>query len=147
MKKPLLLAAAIALSTQAYATAQPANQQTPTPKQPITLHENYSITLENLAVTIGKQKQNLTIIASWQYQPNVKPSDYIDSNQVVKSINVFFQGYPNKDAYWELINHDLTTSIFDNYSQMHKLTMTLILPPSKADPYAKISKDTAIRKS
>ena len=82
---------------------------------------------------------NLNIIVRVRYENGISESKYPDFRSIVKDIEDFFNNYPNKTDYWEILNKKLTLLVLKKYPMLSSITSEIQVSPSQKVSYLRSS--------
>jgi hypothetical protein len=137
MRKPFLLAAVLGILLFLVLLAHSGRSQSG--PETIRKEDCYGFELDRLTVNHqGKNVLRLSVL--YRYSPSLKPSDYMDVNELRKSVLTTIRTYPNTSDYWEIYTARIADSLYARYShQIDALRVKLVIAPDAAEPFARTS--------
>jgi len=103
------------------------------------LTEEFSFLIENFKMNHQSEVNNLNIIVRVRYENGISESKYPDFRSIVKDIEDFFNNYPNKTDYWEILNKKLTLLVLKKYPMLSSITSEIQVSPSQKVSYLRSS--------
>jgi hypothetical protein len=109
------------------------------PQEPIHREDCYGFELDRLSVNHqGKNVLHLTVL--YRYAPGLKTADYMDVNELRKSVLETIRAYPNTTDYWEIYNARIADKLFACYAdQLDALRVKLEIASDTAEPFRRTS--------
>lgn len=106
---------------------------------PIHKEDCYGFELAQMRVNHqGKNTIRLNVL--YRYAPSLRPADYMDVNELRKSVLNTIRTYPNKEDYWEIYTARIADTLFKRYAgQIDALRVKLEIAPEPSEPFARTS--------
>lgn len=99
----------------------------------------YGFDLSKLNVN-HQGKNVLHVGVLYRYAPGLKTSDYMDVNELRKSVLDTVHTYPNTSDYWEIYTARIADNLFNRYArQLDSVRVKLEIAPDAAEPFARTS--------
>jgi hypothetical protein len=139
-----LLAAASALAAWTIPT-RTARCDTPVAGiESASLREGFSFQLKDCEVP-QQGGNRLGVSVRYDYQHGIRSEDYPDFRLVARACEEFLSGYPDKKAFWEVVNKELTAVLLEKFPALASVTVEIQVPATSAIPYARSSTVTRHR--
>ncbi len=73
-----------------------------------TLVEEFSFLIQDFKINHQSELNNLNIKVRYCYETGITESQYPDFQLILNDIKNFLNNYPDEEAYWEILNKELT---------------------------------------
>ncbi len=121
----------------------PAGRAEPTAKS-AALQEGFAFELRDLSVPL-QGGNSLTVSVQYGYRDGIRTEEYPDFRLLARACEDFFANYPDKKAYWEVLNKELTALLLERFPALKHITVEIRVAPTSAIPYARSSRVTRSR--
>ena len=128
----------IALNAQqpdGIAAVQCVQASVPKIKNRSTLVEEFSFLIQDFKFNHQSELNNLNIKVRYCYETGISESQYPDFQLVLKDIQNFLTNYPDEEAYWEILNKELTLMVLQKYPMLSSITSEMQVSPSAMIPF------------
>lgn len=109
--------------------------------------EEFVFWIKDFKMNHQSEVNNVNITIRYQYVSGLNADDYPDFRPIARDVEELLAHYPNKHEYWEEVNKKIALMIFKKYATLARITSEILVSPSAADPYSRMSIITLIRKN
>lgn len=139
MKTIFQLIAAVAAAMSLGSSTLPVARGTPPAVVETTaLQEGFSFHLKDLQVP-QQGGNTLNISVRYFYKPGIQNTEYPDFRQLARACEDFLRDYPDKKAFWEVLNKELTAALLERFPALTSVTVEIGVVPTSAIPYPRAS--------
>ena len=128
------IAAAILLGT----SAPVARGTPPAVVETATLQEGFSFQLKDLQVP-QQGGNTLNVSVRYSYKAGIRNDEYPDFRLLARACEDFLRDYPDKKAFWEVLNKELTAAVMERFPALASITVEIQVSPTSAIPYPRAS--------
>ena len=95
-----------------------------------TLREGFVFYFRDFKLEHQGEWHRLNITVRYDYVSGIADQDYPDYVPIAKFVEDFLTNYPNENAYWEIVNKQLTGRLLERYPALASITCELQVAPS-----------------
>ena len=103
-----------------------------------TLQEGFSFGLKDLQVP-QQGGNTLNVSVRYSYKTGIRNDEYPDFRLLARACEDFLRDYPDKKAFWEVLNKDLTVAVMEQFPALASITVEIQVSPTSAIPYPRSS--------
>ncbi len=100
-----------------------------------TLVEEFSFLIQDFKINHQSELNNLNIKVRYCYETGITESQYPDFQLILNDIKNFLNNYPDEEAYWEILNKELTHMVLQKYPMLSSITSEMQVSPSAMIPF------------
>jgi hypothetical protein len=101
--------------------------------------DDFRFHLPKVALHHQDQDRCLDVFVSYRYDHTALAGSYPDFLNLRRDISEALLSYPNRDDYWELVNHALVQLLFKRYRCLQNVAITLEVHPDSSVPFFRAS--------
>ena len=109
-----------------------------------TLQEGFSFSLQNLQVS-QQGGNTLDLSVRYAYRAGIRNDEYPDYRLLARTCEEFLRDYPNKKAFWEVLNKELTATLLERFPALNSITVEMQVEPTSTIPQPRASTVTRTR--
>lgn len=103
------------------------------------LTEGFTFLIQDFRFHHQSELNTLNIKVQYAYKARIQESEYPDFTLILNDIKNFLENYPDEEAYWEILNKEVTLMVLQKYPVLSSITSEMQVSPSAMIPFLRSS--------